>query len=375
MIYKRGAACWYRFKWSIKREDGSREYFLIRRSARTRSQRKALEVEEEHRRALRLGQIHPNDQWPPPIPQKCPTLSEFVPRFLKFADSTTKSGTRRFYGISTHRILRYSVLAECRLGDVSGELVSKYVQWWRGQSNASISSVNADLRTLRRIFRIASEWGLVTRTPLIRELPGQKIRERVIGHEEEFRYLNAASATLRDLAMLAVDTGLRPNSELFVLGWGDIHLGGSAEAPQGFLHVREGKTDSAARNIPLTPRTREILLGRRSLSNGSRYVFPGPGNSGHIMTVQHAHERAAKKAGIAPFPFYCWRHTFGTRCAESGMDRFSLARLMGHSSPSVAERYYIHVSDSHVAAEFDRFVAYQAAKQIGSVAVAIEKIQ
>jgi len=44
----------------------------------------------------------------------------------------------------------------------------------------------------------------------------------------------------------------------------------------------------------------------------------------------------------------CWRHTFGMRCAESGMDKFMLARLMGHSSPRVAERYYIHVSEPHV---------------------------
>ena len=41
------------------------------------------------------------------------------------------------------------------------------------------------------------------------------------------------------------------------------------------------------------------------------------------------------------------------------MDRFSLARLMGHSSPRVTERYYIHVTESHVATGFERFVAYQ----------------
>ncbi|MGB8888854.1 MAG: tyrosine-type recombinase/integrase [Candidatus Korobacteraceae bacterium] len=79
--------------------------------------------------------------------------------------------------------------------------------------------------------------------------------------------------------------------------------------------------------------------------------------------IQHPHERAMKKAGLTAFPFYCWRHTFGTRCAESGMDRFSLARLMGHSSPRVTERYYIHVTESHVANGLEKFVAYQAEKR------------
>ena len=41
------------------------------------------------------------------------------------------------------------------------------------------------------------------------------------------------------------------------------------------------------------------------------------------------------------------------------MDRFSLARLMGHSSPNVTARYYIHVTETHVAAGFGKFVEYQ----------------
>ncbi len=44
------------------------------------------------------------------------------------------------------------------------------------------------------------------------------------------------------------------------------------------------------------------------------------------------------------------------------MDKFTLARLMGHSSPRVAERYYIHVTEPHVMTGFDRFVAYHTSK-------------
>lgn len=53
-----------------------------------------------------------------------------------------------------------------------------------------------------------------------------------------------------------------------------------------------------------------------------------------------------------------------TRAAQSGMDRYLLARLMGHSSPRITERYYIHVTDSHVASGFDTFVAYQAEQML-----------
>ena len=87
-----------------------------------------------------------------------------------------------------------------------------------------------------------------------------------------------------------------------------------------------------------------------------RYALEVPGKSGHIASFQHVHELAVARAKLKPFEFYCWRHTFGTRAAMAGMDKFSLARLMGHSSPSVAEKYYIHTVPEHVAAGFSKFV-------------------
>jgi len=233
------------------------------------------------------------------------------------------------------------------LVSITGELVDKYVNWRRSLgSGNSIAALNGELRTLRRLFRLAQEWGVAERIPAVHELPGAVGRERVISFQEEALYLKA---TLRDMATLAVDTGLRPNSELFPLEWENVRLEPSANSPHGYIHVRSGKRPKSVRNVPLTPRARALLEMRRSATRGSRYVFPGPGRSGHITTIQHAHEhtirrvneagreKALQKDLVKPFEFYCWRHTFGTRCAESGMDKFSLARLMGHSSPHVAD--------------------------------------
>jgi hypothetical protein len=69
MLYKRGGVYWYKFRWTVKGQDGTREKYLIRKSARTASLKRARDVEEEHRRALRLGTIHPADPWPAPKPQ------------------------------------------------------------------------------------------------------------------------------------------------------------------------------------------------------------------------------------------------------------------------------------------------------------------
>lgn len=374
MIYKRGNRWWYRIKWSLKKDASSRETFVIQRSAKTSRKREAQDAESEHRHALRLGLVHPLDQWPKVNAPASPTLREFSKRFLEHSEAHTSRGTQRFYRSCTENLLRYSPLADMILSDLTGESLTRRVAWRKANvPKPSIARINGEIRTLRRMLNLAYEWGLIPKPVVVHTLPGEEGRQMVISFVQEGKYLLEASPNLHDAAVLAAETGLRPNSELFCLRWENVHLEPSENAANGFLHVTAGKTENAPRNIPLTVRAREVLLGRKG--NKSRFVFPGPGKAGYLVTVQHTHERAIKAAEIPYFPFYCWRHTFGTRCAEAGMDRFSLARLMGHSSPKVAERYYIHVSETHVAAGFDKFEAYRTAKQIEAFPKQSEAVQ
>ena len=355
MLYKRGKVYWYNFRWSTKQADGTVESFRIRQTAKTQNRNAAKDVEEEHRRALRLGEIHPNDPWPKAATIGPPIFRAFAREFLQYAKTNTKPGTHTFYSVCLDRLLTFAAIADAPLDAITGETVSRYARHRQEVPENSVVTVNGDLRTLRRILHLAVEWGRLDRVPTIHELPQSKGRDRVLSFAEEAKYLAKASDNLRDAAILAVDTGLRPNSELFPLKWADVDL------TAGVLHVRQGKTDSAQRSLPLTPRVAEGLERRKRAAEvkDSAFVFAGAGISGHVTSMQHPHKAAIEAAGLDTFEFYCWRHTFGTRAAQSGMDRFTLARLMGHSSPSVAARYYIHVTETHVAAGFGKFVEYQ----------------
>ena len=355
MLYKRGKVYWYNFRWSTKQADGTVESFRIRQTAKTQNRNAAKDVEEEHRRALRLGEIHPNDPWPKAATIGPPIFRAFAREFLQYVKTNTKPGTHTFYSVCLDRLLTFAAIADAPLDAITGETVSRYARHRQEVPENSVVTVNGDLRTLRRILHLAVEWGRLDRVPTIHELPQSKGRDRVLSFAEEAKYLAKASDNLRDAAILAVDTGLRPNSELLPLKWADVDLAA------GVLHVRQGKTDSAQRSLPLTPRAAEVLERRKRAAEAkdSPFVFAGAGISGHVTSLQHPHKAAIEAAGLETFEFYCWRHTFGTRAAQSGMDRFTLARLMGHSSPSVAARYYIHVTETHVAAGFGKFVEYQ----------------
>jgi integrase len=362
MIYKRGRAYWYNFRWSLRNADGTTENFRIVKSARAANKQDAKDAEDEHRRALRLGEIHPSDPWPKPTVSAPPIFRAFAKEFLQYAKTHTKPGTHTFYEGCLERLLAFAAIADAPLNAITGDLASRYARHRQEVAENSIVTVNGDLRTLRRILKVAAEWGRVNHAPAVHELPQPKGRERVLSFKEEALYLAKASKNLRDATILAVDTGMRPNSEMCPLLWADVDLTVRPESPNGVVHVRQGKTANAQRSLPLTPRAAEVLQRRKKEAEAkkSAFVFPGAGNSGHIISFQHPHEQAVTDAKLESFEFYCWRHTFGTRAAQSGMDRFSLARLMGHSSPAVAARYYVHVTETHVAAGFGKFVEYHA---------------
>ena len=70
--------------------------------------------------------------------------------------------------------------------------------------------------------------------------------------------------------------------------------------------------------------------------------FPEPSRTGHYNgnAAKDHHKKALEDSGIDPFPPYVLRHTALTRLGEkAGGDVFVLARIAGHSSISVTQRY------------------------------------
>ena len=78
---------------------------------------------------------------------------------------------------------------------------------------------------------------------------------RIVSHYEQQGYLNHASPLVRDIALLIVETGMRPH-EVFRLRTEDVHLS------QRYLKVDKGKTRLARRNIILTAPAIDVLKGR-----------------------------------------------------------------------------------------------------------------
>ena len=177
------------------------------------------------------------------------------------------------------------------------------------------------------------------------------------------RYLAAASPLLADVATVLADTGMRPD-ECYRLRWENVTW---VNGRNGSLLITDGKIAAARRVLPMTPRVRAVLEARWNRAGKflEGWLWPAPTASGHIdhssLKKQHARtfhtvNAEAKKNGLAPtnpFVLYSFPNTFLTRLGQSGCDAWTLARIAGHSSIAISNRY-VHPSEDTVLAAFSR---------------------
>lgn len=220
----------------------------------------------------------------------------------------------------------------------------------------SPAAVNRDLAVLRILFNFAIRLGVAKTNPVqgVKFLRENNGHLRVLSAEEEARYLAAASPLLRDVAVVMLETGMRPG-EVYRLRKRDV------DTELRAVYVREGKTTNARRFIPLTQRACAVLVRRFALvsRNASEWLFPSPFDpSRPIASVRRAHDNAVRRSGVQPrFRLYDLRHTALTRMALSGMDLSTLKELAGHSQIQMTLRY-VHPTPEHKRRAIRQFEAY-----------------
>ena len=131
---------------------------------------------------------------------------------------------------------------------------------------------------------------------------------------------------------------MRP-SEGFGLPWERVLLNGQG----GLIHVTEWKSRAARRILPMVSAVYDVLAARFAAQGRPTegWVFPSSSTCGHLEggTAKSQHDRALRQSGVKPFEPYCLRHTALTCLAETGCDAFTLARIAGHSSITITQRY------------------------------------
>lgn len=151
--------------------------------------------------------------------------------------------------------------------------------------------------------------------------------------------------------LLALYTGLRIG-ELCALQWGDIFNGRiyvfktmqriRMNSGKTEVVVTPPKTDKSNRCVPI-PSFLLPIVGRFKMQSG--YVIrQDNGKFVEPRLMQIKFSQRIKAYGIRQTHFHTLRHTFATRCIESGMDVKTLSEILGHSDVKTTLNKYVHSS-------------------------------
>lgn len=270
-----------------------------------------------------------------------PTLRDFLKNeFLPFVEvkHASKTKTVAHYKYGTKSVSR-SDLAQLRLSEITDQHATQYAS---RLSHLAPSTINCGLRTLRRCLARARDWGKLENIPRISLAKDERQRERVLTTAEWRKYEMLCKQPRRTIATMMHWVGIRP-SEAYALRWEDVHLNSepAVNAYRGWFRVVSGKTKAAKRNLPVFPFFYGLLRSQWETQGqpSDGWVFPADSPSGHVGPwLYKQHNEAVRRSGVRPFVPYELRHTALTRLAQF-CDSFTLARIAGHSSITITQRY------------------------------------
>jgi integrase len=368
-IFKRGRVYWFHFLHDSQH---------IQRSTKQGNPRVARQIEAAFRTALAKGEVGITER------KIIPDFKTAMASFLKWVtqDHQMAPSTAERYRYSSFALL--SFFGNKQLDKITPEEVERFktsraaaFKTVRGKDKKRIATkqllrpatVNRELACLRAMFNHAIKADVSVRNP-ISKTAAKALREdneqiRVLTYEEQSAYLAKASPMMWDVAMIMLETGMRPE-EVFRIQPANVNLA------ESYLFNPYGKTKAAKRRIKLTETAKSILVRRmkaaaeRESKDKGRgaFLFPCEADATRPLPgVQSRHARALLESKVASFRPYDCRHTWATRAAQAGIDLVTLAAMLGHSKINMVLRY-AHPTQEHQAKAMDMMERYVSEQKI-----------
>ena len=309
----------------------------IHRSARTRSKRKAEAFERRLREQLadqRLGG--------PTRERVTLTLGQALDRYVgEHLEPHAKSAANLLKDQSVLRRVQAALGGpQVPLQAIDSRAVSD-LKSTLTKAGASRATVNRHLALTRAVIRKADrEWRALTADPTFELYRLRNARTRVLTRTEEARLLVAVrtNLTLHRLIVFLLGTGARLG-EALSLTWDRVAMRPNPTAT--FSETKNGQT----RSVPLPPSVSEMLL---SLAETATHVQVFVGRRGPLKNPGPSFRRACNRAGIEDLRLHDLRHTYASRLVREGVSLLKVARLLGHRSTRMTERYaHLQPSDLH----------------------------
>lgn len=164
----------------------------------------------------------------------------------------------------------------------------------------------------------------------VKKFPTQNYTVRYLTEEEEERLMKVVPDYLKDIIIIALNTGLR-KTNILELKWEQINF------DFNFIEVLENKGNKHIM-LPINE-TLLQLFSKTPEADRVGYVFVNPETKTCYKDIKKAWTTALKQAKIENFRFHDLRHTVGTRLAKANIPVNVIKEILAHSDVRTTMRY------------------------------------
>ncbi|MBQ9311010.1 MAG: site-specific integrase [Bacteroidales bacterium] len=225
----------------------------------------------------------------------------------------------------------------------------------------SRKSVQDTVVVLKMIARFGARQGLCEAPDWVLKYPTTSSARKVEAFSavDQYHIMSYISRNVTPKSIgiyICLSTGLRIG-ELCALQWKDIDMDKGVvsvtktierlylvDAPKRCtkLVIDVPKTEGSNREIPMSDDLISLLRPMVGGSDPEDFVLSGTRTPYEPRTYRNFYRLFLEKAGIPFLKFHSLRHTFATRCIESGCDYKTVSVLLGHSDISTTLNLYVH---------------------------------
>lgn len=234
-----------------------------------------------------------------------------------------------------------------------------------GKGGLSDKTIRDICSLLKSIYYFAAENGDCPsdiRFPRLTVSKPSKMKSQVLTtpHRKQLETFLTANMNPENLGiMLCLYTGMRIG-EICALKWSDVDFDSclinvnrtvlrirNTEAhgkqPKTVIVTGTPKTDSSQRTIPVPKAIGKILRTEGKQMFADYYVATCSEKLLEPRRYYDKYKQILRKCGITTdYTFHALRHTYATRCIESGIDPKVVSELLGHSSVTITLNRYVH---------------------------------
>ncbi len=264
-----------------------------------------------------------------------PLFADFVEEFMRRQGRRWKPSTREG---NAHLVDRYLLpfFGAMRVAEIDRADVRR----WFDSMSGTPGNANRTLPVLSVMMRQAELWDLRPQgSNPCRNMRRYKTtpRERFLSLDELKRFgfvlEHAEDKQAAAVVRLLLFTGAR-SSEITGLRWDWIRCSRAV--------LPDSKTGPKAVQLP--PPARAVL---NALPHTSPFVFPNRRGDGPMTGLGYRWQKLRALAGLDGVRIHDCRHTFASHAVMSGLDLYTVGRLLGHADTGSTERY-AHLADEHV---------------------------